>query len=77
MTTVSFILGVVPLVIASGAGANSRVSLGTAVMGGMMMATVAGVFVIPILYFVIQTMSEKLGGKKDGHPVAAPAESES
>ena len=64
MTTVSFILGVIPLVIASGAGANSRVSLGTAVMGGMIAATVGGVFVIPLLYYVIQSMSEKLGGKK-------------
>jgi len=72
MTTVSFILGVVPLVIASGAGANSRVSLGTAVMGGMLMATVAGVFVIPVLYYVVQTISEKLGGKKEEVPETRP-----
>jgi len=77
MTTVSFILGVIPLVIASGAGANSRLSLGTAVMGGMLAATIGGVFVIPLLYFVIQSMSEKLGGKKATQPAPAPAGSES
>lgn len=59
MTAFSFILGVIPLVIASGAGANSRRSLGTAVFGGMLAATVLGVFLIPVLYVVIQSMSEK------------------
>jgi HAE1 family hydrophobic/amphiphilic exporter-1 len=62
MTTVSFILGVTPLVIASGAGASSRRSLGTAVFGGMLAATIIGVFLIPVLYVVIQTFSEKVRG---------------
>jgi HAE1 family hydrophobic/amphiphilic exporter-1 len=69
MTALSFILGVIPLVIASGAGARSRVSLGTAVFGGMLMATVTGVFMIPVLYVVVQKASEKLGGKKQVTPV--------
>ena len=60
MTALSFILGVVPLVIATGAGANSRRSLGTAVFGGMLAATVFGVFMIPVLYVVIQQLSEKI-----------------
>jgi HAE1 family hydrophobic/amphiphilic exporter-1 len=64
MTALSFLLGVIPLVIASGAGANSRVSLGTAVFGGMLMATAAGVFMIPLLYVVVQLAAEKLGGGK-------------
>ena len=64
MTALSFLLGVIPLVIASGAGANSRVSLGTAVFGGMLAATIIGVFMIPLLYVVVQTVAEKLGGKK-------------
>ncbi|MHC5083381.1 MAG: efflux RND transporter permease subunit, partial [Planctomycetota bacterium] len=63
MTAVSFILGVFPLVIASGAGAVSRQSLGTAVCGGMLFATVLGVLLIPTFYVVIQSMSEKLSGK--------------
>ena len=63
MTAFSFILGVIPLVIATGAGANSRVSLGTAVFGGMFVATLGGVFLIPLLYVVVQKTAEKLGGK--------------
>jgi multidrug efflux pump subunit AcrB len=62
MTTVSFVLGVTPLVIASGAGASSRRSLGTAVFGGMLAATIIGVFLIPVLYVVIQSLSEKARG---------------
>nr|MDP2482356.1 multidrug efflux RND transporter permease subunit [Candidatus Palauibacterales bacterium] len=52
MTAISFILGVIPLAIASGAGAASRISLGTAVLGGMLVATVSGVFMIPVFYVV-------------------------
>jgi len=69
MTSLSFLLGVIPLVIASGAGANSRVSLGTAVFGGMLAALVFGVFMIPLLYVVVQQVAEKLSRKK---PTAAP-----
>ena len=68
MTALSFILGVLPLLFATGAGASSRVALGTAVFGGMAFATVFGIFVIPWLYFVIQSATEKMGG---GKPVAA------
>jgi multidrug efflux pump subunit AcrB len=65
MTSFAFILGVVPLMIATGAGSASRVSLGTAVFAGMTAATLFGVFLIPMLYFVIQTLTNKLtGGKK-------------
>jgi multidrug efflux pump subunit AcrB len=65
MTAISFILGVIPLVIASGAGANSRQSLGTAVFAGMIAATAFGVFVIPVLYVVVQRTSERLGGRRE------------
>ena len=64
MTALSFLLGVIPLVIASGAGANSRVSLGTAVFGGMLAATIFGVFMIPLLYVVVQKVAEKISRKK-------------
>ena len=75
MTAFSFILGVIPLAIATGAGAASRQALGTAVLGGMLVATVGGVFFIPVMYRVVQGISEKLGGKPEpkGEP-AAPAE---
>jgi hydrophobe/amphiphile efflux-1 (HAE1) family protein len=58
MTSFAFILGVVPLVLSSGAGAASRVSLGTAVFGGMLVGTLLGVFVVPSLYVVFQRLSE-------------------
>ncbi|MGB6334543.1 MAG: hypothetical protein WBG96_02895, partial [Thermoanaerobaculia bacterium] len=52
--------------------ANSRVSLGTAVFGGMLLATVAGVFMIPLLYVVVQLAAEKLGGGKSTPAPAIP-----
>ena len=64
MTAFSFILGVIPLVIASGAGARSRVSLGTAVFGGMLIYTILGVFFIPVLYVVVEQGWARLRGKK-------------
>jgi len=73
MTALSFILGVIPLVIASGAGANSRVSLGSAVFGGMLMATASGVFMIPVLYVVVQTLASKLSRKKTPNTIPPPA----
>jgi HAE1 family hydrophobic/amphiphilic exporter-1 len=59
MTAFSFILGVIPLVIASGAGARSRVSLGTAVFGGMLASSVIAIFFIPFLYYVVQSLVER------------------
>ncbi|MEO0796448.1 MAG: multidrug efflux RND transporter permease subunit [Verrucomicrobiota bacterium] len=61
MTAFSFILGVIPLLVASGAGAESRKAIGTSVFGGMIVATVVSVVVVPMLYFVVQTLSEKFG----------------
>jgi hypothetical protein len=52
----AFILGVVPLVIARGAGAASRWSLGTAVFGGMAAATALGVVIIPVLFVTIERL---------------------
>jgi hydrophobe/amphiphile efflux-1 (HAE1) family protein len=59
MTSFAFILGVVPLALAIGAGAASRRSLGTAVFGGMNAATLLAVFIVPVLYVVIQRAVEK------------------
>jgi hydrophobe/amphiphile efflux-1 (HAE1) family protein len=66
MTAFSFILGVVPLLVATGAGAAARRSLGTAVFGGMLLATVLGIFLTPALYVIIEGMSERLRGVKPG-----------
>jgi HAE1 family hydrophobic/amphiphilic exporter-1 len=59
MTAFSFILGVIPLVVASGAGAGSRIALGTAVMGGMLAATCLGVVLVPSLFVIFQSMGSK------------------
>ncbi|MEM0906322.1 MAG: efflux RND transporter permease subunit [Pseudomonadota bacterium] len=82
MTAFSFILGVVPLVVASGAGAASRVSLGYTVLGGMAAATIVGIIFIPGLYVLFQFIGDKVGGtpdvpQKNAHPEglsAQPAE---
>ncbi|QLA16390.1 efflux RND transporter permease subunit [Desulfolutivibrio sulfoxidireducens] len=68
MTSFAFILGVVPLAVAAGAGGAARSTMGTAVMGGMIAATVLGLVIIPVLYTTIQGLSERLGGtgKKGG-----------
>jgi multidrug efflux pump len=58
MTSLAFILGVVPLVIAIGAGAEMRRSLGTAVFGGMLGVTLFGIFLTPVFFYVIQGFSE-------------------
>ncbi|BDY03659.1 multidrug efflux RND transporter permease subunit [Ferrimonas sp. YFM] len=63
MTAFSFILGVLPLVVATGAGAESRNSLGYAVFGGMVMAGVVGTLLVPVFYYLLQTMREKMKGQ--------------
>jgi HAE1 family hydrophobic/amphiphilic exporter-1 len=59
MTSLAFILGVVPLVTASGAGENGRHSVGTTVFGGMIMSTVLNLFFIPVLYLLIEGFRER------------------
>jgi multidrug efflux pump len=54
MTSIAFILGVLPLAISTGAGANGRHAIGTGVMGGMIAATVLAVFLVPVFYVVIR-----------------------
>lgn len=65
MTSFAFILGVIPLVTASGAGSSSRHALGTSVFGGMIAATIMGVVVVPALYAFISGLAAKYGGKKN------------
>ncbi len=62
MTSFAFILGVVPLVLATGAGEKGRHSVGTTVFGGMLMSTVLNLFFIPVLYLIIEGWRER--GKK-------------
>ena len=71
MTSLAFILGVVPLAISSGAGSASRHSIGTGVIGGMLAATVLAIFLIPMFYLLVESWAEKLakGRKKVAAPV--------
>lgn len=59
MTSLAFILGVVPLVVATGAGENGRHSVGTTVFGGMIMSTILNLFFIPVLYLIIEGWRER------------------
>ena len=64
MTSLSFILGSMPLVLASGAGANARHSIGTGIIGGMVGATSLALFFVPLFYYLITSAKEKLGKDK-------------
>ena len=62
MTSFALIMGVVPLAISTGAGANSRHAIGTSVIGGMLFATFIGLLLIPVFFVVVRRM---LGDKLD------------
>jgi len=75
MTSVAFIAGLLPLVFASGAGSASRQSLGTAVVGGMIVSTVLNLIVVPAMYLIVNDVSERLvafGRRFDGNARLAP-----
>lgn len=60
MTSLAFILGCFPLMLATGAGAAARKAMGSAVVGGMLMSTAIGIFLIPVLYVLIERLSRKV-----------------
>jgi HAE1 family hydrophobic/amphiphilic exporter-1 len=68
MTSFAFILGVVPLLIATGAGAEMRQELGTAVFSGMLGVTLFGLLFTPVFYAVVRRLT-----RRRGHSPAAPA----
>lgn len=68
MTGISFVVGVLPLVIASGAGAASRVSLGLAVFGGTIMASIGGTILVPIFFRLVQGLREVVHGGPTSPP---------
>jgi HAE1 family hydrophobic/amphiphilic exporter-1 len=72
MTSFAFILGVIPLAIASGAGAQGRRSVGTTIIGGMLVSTILNLFFIPVLYIMLQTLLGKFGS---GRSARRPAQS--
>lgn len=64
MTSLAFILGIFPLVIAEGAGSAARHSMGTAVFGGMLVSTVLNLFVIPVIYVLMASLRDRLWKRK-------------
>jgi HAE1 family hydrophobic/amphiphilic exporter-1/multidrug efflux pump len=69
MTSMAFMLGVLPLVLSKGAGAGGRVAIGTGVFGGMLAATLLGVIFVPWFFLFVL----KISGKKDAPPAADSA----
>jgi HAE1 family hydrophobic/amphiphilic exporter-1 len=72
MTSFAFILGCVPLWIASGSGAAGRRILGTVVIVGMLAATTIGIFLIPVTFYVVERLSGKSKVKEASGPLAGP-----
>lgn len=62
MTSFAFIMGLLPLVFASGVGAEGNRSIGTGAVGGLLIGTIIGVFIIPVLYILFQWLQEKISG---------------
>jgi HAE1 family hydrophobic/amphiphilic exporter-1 len=62
MTSFAFILGLMPLALSSGIGAVGNRSIGMSAVGGMLIGTIFGVFVIPALYVIFQTIQERITG---------------
>jgi multidrug efflux pump subunit AcrB len=70
MTAVAFIIGVIPLVIATGAGAGARQSIGTTVFGGMLLATFVGIVFVPVLFVAFELLVQR-GRRAAGRHAAA------
>ena len=62
MTSFAFIFGLAPLMFSSGAGATGNRSIGTGAIGGMLIGTLVGVFIIPVLFIMFQALQEKISG---------------
>ena len=64
MTSLSMIFGMIPLAFSSGVGANGNISIGVGTAGGMLVGTVALLFIVPVLFIVFQTIEEKVMPKR-------------
>ena len=68
MTSFAFILGCVPLAIATGPGANSLRAIGTGVIGGMLASTIVAIFFVPLFFWLLESLSERSAKKKEKDP---------
>ncbi len=78
MTSFAFIFGIMPLMFSTGAGANGNRSIGTGAVGGMLIGTVFGIFAIPVLFIIFQTLHEKVSMKRpeedeEEEPIISPS----
>jgi multidrug efflux pump subunit AcrB len=73
MTSFAFILGAVPLALASGAASGARRILGSTVIGGMLAATVIAIFLIPVMFYLVEHSVSKLSGASQRAPIARAA----
>lgn len=69
MTSLAFVFGLLPLMLSSGAGAEGNRSIGTGAVGGMLIGTVFGVFVIPVLFIIFQSWQERISVKPSPTPI--------
>src|SRR5690606_28497989 len=74
LTSFAFIMGLIPLVIANGPGADSMIAVGVPVLAGMLAASVFGIFLIPMLYVVFQRLTERSSGSAESENAAAPVD---
>ena len=76
MTSFAFIFGVLPLALATGAGANSRIAIGTSVIGGMLTATLLAIFYIPLFFVLVRRGTrgalKAMHERVSGHPKPEP-----
>jgi hydrophobic/amphiphilic exporter-1 (mainly G- bacteria), HAE1 family len=73
MTSLAFIFGIFPLAVATGAGSASRNSLGTAVLGGMILSTVLNLVFVPVIYLVVTAIRERVQFRGRGRYAASSA----
>jgi multidrug efflux pump subunit AcrB len=64
MTAFTFILGVLPMLFVSGAGAQSQISMGTSVFFGMLFATMIGIIFVPVLFMIFDILADRFSSKK-------------
>jgi multidrug efflux pump len=76
MTSLAFVFGVLPLAISTGAGAKSRVAIGTAVMGGMITATILAIFFVPLFFVIVRRLFQRRRGVDPALEAAAGAPAE-
>ena len=74
MTSLAFIFGIMPLMVSTGAGAAGNRSIGTGAVGGMLVGTIFGVFVIPVLFIIFQALQERISTKPKPVPQHQPGE---